>query len=113
MQLLSWDEAILELERSSQRLLAGLPGDLPLIEDALERRARAVEQIQAMGSAPDANQLQRLQQVAQMGDIAGQQLLLAREQIRDNIARLNNSSFLTNAFSPNAVAAVKRFDCEG
>ena len=109
----SWEQAISELERSSQRLIAALPADTVLIEDALQRRESAIRTIQSLVSLPAEEQFARLQKAAEIGDSAVQQLLLAREQVRDNIARLNHAVYLGNAFASKPAASSKSLDCEG
>ena len=121
MNQYSWEKAITELERASARLMAALPDNTPLIEDALERRAAAIKQIQSLTVPPVAQELiahypeslARLEKAAQLGATAEQQLLLAREQIRDSIARLNQASYLSQAFTGKPTGAHRSFDCEG
>ena len=113
MKQFSWEEAITELERTSRQLLAALPVNTPLIENALQRREAIVQQIQALTALPDKEQLARLQDAAALGESAAQQLLLAREQIRDSIARLNHASYLSQAFAKTSPDLRKSFDCEG
>ena len=109
----NWDQAITDLERASARMLAALPGNTPLLEDALARRAEAIERIQSIKSPPDKEMLARLEKASAIGAAAQQQLILSREQIRDNIARLNQSSYLGNAFTAKSTTSAKVFDCEG
>ena len=116
-----WDKAITDLERATARLMAALPANTPLIEDALERRAAAIKQIQSLSAPPMAQELiahypeslARLEKAAQLGATAEQQLLLAREQIRDGIARLYQASYLSQAFTGNPAGAHRSFECEG
>ncbi len=113
MQSSPWDNAIAELERASARLLAALPDNTPLIQDALSRRAEAIGRIQAIASPPDKETLARLEKAAKAGVEAQRKLILSREQIRGNIARLNQSAYLGKAFSAKSAASPKAFDCEG
>jgi len=108
-----WDQAVTDLERASARLMVALPGNTPLLEDALARRAVAIERIQAIKSPPDAETLTRLEEANAIGAAAQQQLVLSREQIRDSIARLNQSSYLGKAFTAKSTTSAKVFDCEG
>ena len=108
-----WEDAIGELERASARLLAALPDNTTLIEDALARRAQAIARIQAMASPPDAKDLARLEKAAKAGSEAQRKLILSREQIRDNIARLNQSAYLGRVFTAKSTESPKAFDCEG
>jgi hypothetical protein len=109
----AWDRAITELERASARLMAALPANTPLIEDALERRAEAIRKIQSLPSPPDTELLARLEIAVKIGTAAQQQLLLVREQIRDGIARLNQASYLSQAFTGKPTGVPRAFDCEG
>ena len=107
------DLAIAELECATARLLAGLPDNTSLIEDALERRAEAIRRIQAVDSRPDDEALARLREAADVGAAAQQKLILSRERIRDSIARLNQSAYLARAFSAKSTVSPRAFDCEG
>ena len=109
----SWEQAISELERASEVLIAALPADTVLIDDALGRRETAIRKIKTLAALPDKEQFARLQKAAEFGDAAVQQLLVAREQLRDNIARLNHASFLGHAFAANPADSRKSLDCEG
>lgn len=113
MKRLAWDEAIAELERATARLEAALPANTSLMEDALERRAGAIRRLQAISAPRDAETLTRLKKAASLGDAAQQKLILAREQIRDSIARLNQSSYLLRTFSPKPAGPLSALDCEG
>jgi hypothetical protein len=108
-----WDQAVTDLERASARLMAAQPGNTPLIEDALARRAEAIERIQSIKSPPDAETLNRLEKACAIGGTAQQQLVVSREQLRDSIARLNQSSYLGKAFTAKSTTSAKVFDCEG
>ena len=109
----SWDQAVTEIERATARLLAGLPDNASLIEDALARRAEAIGHIQKLASPPDAETLTRLRKAAELGNEAQLKLILSREQIRDNIARLNHASYVGRAFTEKSTVAPKAFVCEG
>jgi hypothetical protein len=109
----TWEQVIVELERASARLTAALPDNTPLIEDALRRRAEAIGRMQGIAAPPDAETLARLEKVAKEGAAAQQQLILSREQLRDHIARLNQSAYLGRVFSKSSGTSPKAFDCEG
>ena len=113
MNQYEWDKAITDLERATARLVAALPDNAPLIEDALERRSAAIGMLQSLATTPDPESLVRLEKAVELGAAAQQQLLLAREQIRDNLARLNQASYLTQAFTGKSTESPKAFDCEG
>ena len=98
MNPFEWDKAIADLERATVRLVAALPANMPLIEDALERRSAALGILQSLAIPSDPESLVRLEKAVELGAAAQQQLLLAREQIRDNLARLNEASYLTQAY---------------
>ena len=112
-----WEEAVTALERASARLIAAMPDNTPLIEDALERRLAAIERIRAMTAPPGEAMFLRLQEAAQIGDKVREQLLLQREQLRDSISRINHSTYLTQAFAGKATGkseeSRKVFDCAG
>ena len=93
-----WDKAIADLERATARLLAAMPANTPLIEDALARRSTAIGILQSIAIPTDKESLVRLEKAVEIGAAAQQQLLLAREQIRDSLARLNHDSYLTQAY---------------
>ena len=107
------DLAITDLECATARLIAGLPDNTTLIEDALTRRVDAIRRIQSLDSEPDDETLARLKNAADSGNAAQQKLILSREQIRDSIARLNQSAYLARAFSEKSTVSTKAFDCKG
>lgn len=108
-----WDKAIADVERATARLLAAMPANTPLIEDALARRSAALGILQSIAIPNDPESLVRLEKLVAAGASAQQQLLLAREQIRDSLVRLNQASYLTQAFSGKPADSLKAFDCEG
>ena len=107
-----WDLAILALERASDRLIAAMPANPHLIEDALLRRAEAIEGLCKIMATPDAAVVARLEKAFQIGGKVRAQLVLGREQLRDGIARMNQSTYLTHSFQTKPEETGRGFDCE-
>ncbi len=108
-----WEDAVIALERASERLIAAMPDNTPLIEDALQRRTEAIEHIQSIKHIPDEALYLRLKAAVQIGDKVREQLVLQREQARDGIARLKHSAYLTQAFAARSAQNRKSLDCAG
>ena len=111
MSHFAWEEVITELERASDRLIAAMPANNPLMEDALKRRAEAIVRLGKITDVPDAAVIARLEKAIQAGDKAREQLILGREQLRDGLARLNHSAYLTQTFNGKEEETGRGFDC--
>jgi ParB-like chromosome segregation protein Spo0J len=107
-----WQQALEQLEVATARLASAAPGHTALIEDALDRRQKAIAALEPADQLPP-EALDGLGAALELGARAATRLKLAREQARADWVRLRQESFRLRALHPAAEPVAPLIDCAG